>query len=419
MRIRNTAIAPIVLLFVTAACGEEARQPNNPSPAWSNAPASGETIPDDELPPESGDTTDTTTTPEHGEPPTNPCDDNNGGCGDPTYWSCEVGPNNNPICNDINECASALNPCDPLVDCTNSEGAAATCGNCPIGYSGNGYDGCIEKEEVEEENQICVGDYTLSSSEELQTLSTCEVITGTLTIASPTLAAFSLPLLQKIEGSLSIHANELLTDLVGLEKLYYVGMNVKITDNTSLVSLDGLERIGRIPGELYIMDNPNLTNIEGLRFLVNVEGRLLKISENMALQNIHGLESLTSVGGALSIWGNPLITNLDALENLLSIGAGDHNAKNLEINYNTGLVNIDGLQNITQVFGNLQIVGNPILESLAGVTGLTEVGLDYVVMNNTSLPTCESENLIAFLESQNGIGGDTLSSGNNDLGVCE
>lgn len=43
------------------------------------------------------------------------------------------------IIQDINECS--LGKCDPLVLCANTPGSYM-CGDCPNGYSGDGYTGC-------------------------------------------------------------------------------------------------------------------------------------------------------------------------------------------------------------------------------------------------------------------------------------
>ena len=45
-------------------------------------------------------------------------------------------------CQDVDECAADVSPCDPLTRCINVPGDY-TCTRCPPGYTGDGRTGCV------------------------------------------------------------------------------------------------------------------------------------------------------------------------------------------------------------------------------------------------------------------------------------
>ena len=80
-----------------------------------------------------------------------------------------------------------------------------------------------------------------------------------------------------------------------------------------------------------------------------------------SLTNLNGLEKLTTVGGDLWIDRNDALTSLAGLENMTSVDGY------LVIDNNTSLTNLSGLGNITTVGGNLWIERNDALTSLTGL----------------------------------------------------
>ena len=63
-------------------------------------------------------------------------------------------------------------------------------------------------------------------------------------------------------GSLSIHNNEKLTFLKGLEGLEQIGVDLNIYDNGKLTNLAGLANVAVIGRNLFIIENSNLPTSE-------------------------------------------------------------------------------------------------------------------------------------------------------------
>ena len=72
----------------------------------------------------------------------NECNTNNGGCGDPTYFSCTNNIGEAPTCDDIDECATNNGGCGSATywTCTNNVGGAPTCTDINECLTNNG--GC-------------------------------------------------------------------------------------------------------------------------------------------------------------------------------------------------------------------------------------------------------------------------------------
>jgi|GEM_PF-711674 len=64
------------------------------------------------------------------------CASDNGGCGDPSAWTCEDTAFGAPVCHDVDECAAGTDACDTAATCTNTDGGY-TC-DCALGGTGDG-----------------------------------------------------------------------------------------------------------------------------------------------------------------------------------------------------------------------------------------------------------------------------------------
>ncbi len=108
------------------------------------------------------------------------CSMNNGGCdllvtctntpGAFMCGECPVGYSGDGVtgCTDIDECAANNGGCDVLTTCTNTPGSR-TCGACPNGYTGDGAAGCVDIDECATNNGGC------------EPLVTCTNTTGSFT----------------------------------------------------------------------------------------------------------------------------------------------------------------------------------------------------------------------------------------------
>jgi hypothetical protein len=113
---------------------------------------------------------------------------------------------------------------------------------------------------------------------------------------------------------------------------------------------------------------PNCTEIEGE----------VKISGDDII-NLDGLEIINSIGGSLKIYSNPFLKDLNGLNNLTLIN-GD-----LWIDENDSLINLTGLENLSQIYGLLRIGFNHSLSSLQGINNLTSISGHFLIFDNHAL----------------------------------
>ena len=123
------------------------------------------------------------------------------------------------------------------------------------------------------DGSLCEGNYTIESESDLNAITQCESITGTL----------------------------------------------RFDDQDWLTSLD-LPCLTSVGEDLYINNNPALTSfdIPALTFLGGIGGGFVGIGNNPALTNLAGLSSLESVG-YLYIYFNGSLTSLDGLSSLETV----------------------------------------------------------------------------------------------------
>ena len=227
-----------------------------------------------------------------------------------------------------------------------------------------------------------------------------------------------------------------LSSLDGLTNLTSVGDAIQFLENPLLNNVDGLSGITSISGyigNLDIVNNPGLEQLDGLRNIISVGGNL-NISDNTRLQNACGvvnlLEDLSSVSGTITIANNDTNTSFiqDILDNcsnpcanqgdlILSSQAEIDAFENCEITGNLiikesqsgNIVNLEKLNTLSKIGGDLIIQDNAALTNTFGLRGLTEVGGSITVVNNGSL-----KEILDFFNITI-LGGDFLISGNNSL----
>lgn len=142
----------------------------------------------------------------------------------------------------------------------------------------------------------------------------------------------------------------------------------------------------------------------------------LKIIGNEALQNLNGLSPLDEVNGDLGVYLNSALIDIDGLSGLATVTGA------LSISNNGLLTSVDGLSGLLSLGGSLNIQTNSQLSTLGGLfishdcSALSFMGAAMNINDNTSLPTCEAQNLIDYMDCS--WAGDTQISGNDDAGVC-
>ena len=148
--------------------------------------------------------------------------------------------------------------------------------------------------------------------------------------------------LRRLDGSLMIENNAMLTSLAGLEQVAYGGHGVSLTRNPMLSDISALESLGSMSA--------------------------LFIEGNDSLESLGGLTSNVQVKGKVDIIGNPQLVNLSAFEVNIT---GEE--VNIQIMDNASLASVAapafGADRMIDV-ALLRITGNPQLTSLEGLGGM-------------------------------------------------
>jgi hypothetical protein len=141
-----------------------------------------------------------------------------------------------------------------------------------------------------------------------------------------------------------------------------------------------------------IISGDDITSLAGLAGLARVGGTLLEISGNNRLENLDGLESLTTIAGDLRINDNSALINIDGLSSLSMVTIDP--VYKIEISRNAALRNLDGLSSLTGLAGALIIHLNGSLSNVHGLSNLEQVGaILHIAANHTLTELNGLENL--------------------------
>jgi len=111
-----------------------------------------------------------------------------------------------------------------------------------------------------------------------------------------------------------------------------------------------------------------------------------------SLTNLDALNQITDIQGDLRISNVGTITNLTALNNLTALGGS------LIISGNYSLVDLSGLENLTSISGEIEIVNNNSLASLNGLDNLDYNGITYLsIHDNPNLTFCSVAGICGYL----------------------
>jgi hypothetical protein len=121
------------------------------------------------------------------------------------------------------------------------------------------------------------------------------------------------------------------------------------------------------------------------------------------ITNLQGLNVITSIGGDLTIQWDGLLTNLSGLDNLTSIGG------QLYIHNCSALTSLTGLESLDSIGGRLKIENCYYITNLSGLESLTTIGNSLEIVNATDLTD------ISGLGNLVSIGTHLILSNNNGL----
>lgn len=145
-----------------------------------------------------------------------------------------------------------------------------------------------------------------------------------------------------------------------------------------------------IDGNLQLGEfGSDITNFDSLQQLTSVTGDLV-IFYNQNISTLNGLHNLTEVGGKLNIVKNS-ITSLTGLEKLVTVGT------DLIINDNDSLINLVGLDKISLIGDEMFIFENDNLENLHGLENLIATS-GLRVHENKSLQNFEGLNNVTLID---------------------
>ena len=124
----------------------------------------------------------------------------------------------------------------------------------------------------------------------------------------------------------------------------------------------------------FILDYPSCTQIDGNVIIQDID-------PNDNINNLQGLQNLQVINGNLFILDNTNanLTDLTGLDDLMTINGG------LKIDGNTTLQNLNGLNSLSSVGGAMLIENNAALNDMTDLNGLMGINGSLRVKDNTSL----------------------------------
>jgi hypothetical protein len=265
-------------------------------------------------------------------------------------------------------------------------------------------DGDLTVSTVEEAEAICVSGNTITgsltvlggASEPLSCL--CEV-EGSLILEGTGLQSLVLPSLSAIGGDLRVATNPSL-EALALPELTQISGGLYLENNTSLhtIELSVFAELGgdfevindgargdleprtlvSIGGHLTVADNPGLTRLSLTR-VREVLGSW-QVSENATLVEIDQLNTIEQIGGDLIVQANPALQGLDGFRNLVSVGGA------MIVDDNDAITILNGFNWLVEAPGGLEITGNEALIDVKGFHVLqTLAGSGLWILDNPSL----------------------------------
>lgn len=240
--------------------------------------------------------------------------------------------------------------------------------------------------------------------------------------------------LSELEFSLIIDNNDSLISMSAFQNLTYLDGSLVVRLNYLLPNLDDLLNVIHFSGSFEIKNNPNLISIEGLGNMLPGLVNNIKIYSNTLLESCNSLflcNALANNSGTVTIHSNSTGCNSESeIENICSLDSCFTdgliiNTQDLASNYSTyyascseiygdliisgsDIINVDGLESIQKIHGDLIIENNPLLESIFSLLSLDSIEGSIIINNNLLLSNIEGlSNIIATSI-------DSLTITNND-----
>lgn len=178
-----------------------------------------------------------------------------------------------------------------------------------------------------------------------------------------------------------------------LGAFFVIGLFTTVFSQTCLPNGITLQRQSQV--DSFKVLYPNCTEIEGDLILEGVD--------ETELMNLDSLNNLVKVNGDLQLKDNARLERLKGLENINEIGG------TLVIFNSSNLINVLGLERLKKIDGSLSVSNNSRLTTFAGFDNLLTIGKNLSIRNNNFLID------LSNLQNLNTINGELTIWGNNIL----
>lgn len=122
----------------------------------------------------------------------------------------------------------------------------------------------------------------------------------------------------------------------------------------------------------------------------NILGGVLIVNSN--IYNLNGLSQIQEIGGYLEIWGNENLTNLNGLNQLNSLGG------TFWLTENPALTSLEALAQLNTVNGQIYIGFNDSLSTLSGLDNINPNSFtELTIRDNPNLSFCEVQSICNYL----------------------
>jgi hypothetical protein len=275
--------------------------------------------------------------------------------------------------------------------------------------------GCNSKEEVEVACDALVYCYpngiTFTSQDEIDDFqennATCIEFSGDVIFANSDIRDVDgLDMITAIGRDLIFMGNNNLEDLTGLSNVVSIGGNLEIIDNDVLTDLTGLENIDPSTIQnLSIYDNDILVlcDLEPIcSYLAEPLGNV--IINNNGIGCNSGAEVEDFCTNSSSCFPNGMIFTNQAQIDFFSANFPNCTAieGNIMIQGND-IDNLDGLNFLVALGGDLEIIDNPLLTDLSGLGGIDPSSIQNLsIYDNPLLELCAVEIICTYLENPGG-----------------
>ncbi|WP_394838228.1 chitobiase/beta-hexosaminidase C-terminal domain-containing protein [Pendulispora rubella] len=259
--------------------------------------------------------------------------------------------------------------------------------------------------------ETCVGYFYVTNHTQLEALSRCTEIIGTLNIVAEDVSDLAPLSRLKRAGNVYVRTSApTLRSLHGLEALTAVDGDFAIMFNSGLRSLDGfssLQTVGAVftvsgnailewnePGTLvslggFELEEPALKRITGFAALREIRGRFDMVKCD-SLTEFAGMPALTTIGGDVRFEGNAVLERVTGFPNVREVGGdfsvgADHTPLhflafpnltaikgNVSVSYANTLVELD-FASLETIHGHISIFNAPALTSLQGFRNVNHV----------------------------------------------